>query len=427
MLLLAERRPGIRKGVAETVFAICGSPPPNKPTPKISNGEKDVVETARIPTATAVDVVATIWKALSSILPKAREHATFSQEFFEVTIAVFQTVASLSPQDLIFGEYLSQWSEILLWYKTHEFVGREPVDFVVLGFTLLLKTCLELAKTTRTTVDTYGLMEKLFSTFLFPDLSDGQLDEPIEPRVPVMHNATRQELYRVLLQFCEDDENYGKMLELLEDVIPRGMTYEPNWIFDRYKTIRSPEGYAGLKNLSNTCYLNSLFTQLFMNVDFRKFMLEVPLPDEDSSQRLLSETKKVFAYMQNTWLKSVDTQAAVDTIRTYDNEHVDINIQMDVDEFYNLLFDRWEGQILGAEDKKTFRSFYGGQLVQQIKSKECSHISERLEPFSAIQCEIKGRASLEESLQAYVEGEIMQGGKFENEIINVLCAFLTSF
>lgn len=175
--------------------------------------------------------------------------------------------------------------------------------------------------------------------------------------------------------------------------------------------IRSPEGYAGLKNLSNTCYLNSLLTQLFMNVEFRDFLLQLQITDPESSQKLLDETKKLFAYMQETWLKSVDPQGLVDTIQTYDNEPIDVTIQMDVDEFYNLLFDRWEAQILNDEAKKKFRTFYGGQLVQQIKSKECSHISERLEPFSAIQCDIKGKSSLEESLQAYVEGEIMQGGK----------------
>ena len=110
-------------------------------------------------------------------------------------------------------------------------------------------------------------------------------------------------------------------------------------------------------------------------------------------------------------MKSLEPQDFVDSIRTYDNEPVDVTVQMDVDEFYNLLFDRWEAQVLDPEDKKKFRSFYGGQLVQQIKSKECEHISERLEPFSAIQCDIKGKASLEESLQAYVEGEVMQGGR----------------
>jgi ubiquitin carboxyl-terminal hydrolase 34 len=155
-----------------------------------------------------------------------------------------------------------------------------------------------------------------------------------------------------------------------------------------------------------------------MNIGFREFILELHVADPESSQKLLEETKKVFGYMQETWLKSVDPQGVVDSIRTYDNEPIDVTIQMDVDEFYNLLFDRWEAQILDADDKKRFRSFYGGQLVQQIKSKECPHISEKLEPFSAIQCEIKGKAGLEDSLRAYVEGEIMQGG--ENQSYNDL-------
>lgn len=173
--------------------------------------------------------------------------------------------------------------------------------------------------------------------------------------------------------------------------------------------IRAPQGYAGLRNLSNTCYLNSLMTQLFMNIEFREFMLKLKLVSPESSQKLLSETQGLFAWMQESWLKSVDPQGFVESIRTYDNDMIDVSIQMDVDEFYNLLFDRWEAQVLDPEEKQKFRSFFGGQLVQQIKSKECTHISERLEPFSAIQCDIKGKASLEESLQAYVEGEIMQG------------------
>lgn len=147
-----------------------------------------------------------------------------------------------------------------------------------------------------------------------------------------------------------------------------------------------------------------------MNIDFRDFMLQVSVDDPESSQKLLAETKKIFGNMQETWSKHVDPEGAVCSIRTYDNEPIDVNVQMDVDEFYNLLFDRWEAQITNPEAKKRFRAFYGGQLVQQIKSKECEHISERLEPFSAIQCDIKGKANLEESLQAYVEGEIMQGG-----------------
>lgn len=405
-LLLDESRQPIRKEIADNVAVVCG---PLKSQKQSAKPDDEDVEGPRVPeNPTTVDILATLWAAFVRTFPRTLEYAHQSQEFFEVALALFRSVAEKSPGDLIFGEYLKQWSDIMLSHQTEEFVGREQVDHIILGFTRLLRLCLELAESTDTPVDTFDLIEKLFNNYLFPDLSM-ESSNPISPQVPIMHSQTRQELYNILLLLCKHDDNYPKIVELLEDIIPQDYTYAPNWCFERCKTIRSPEGYAGLKNLSNTCYLNSLFTQLFMNVGFRDFMLQVNIADPDSSQKLLGETKKIFGYMQETWMKSVDTQGAVDSIRTYDNEPIDVTIQMDVDEFYNLLFDRWEGQILDAEDKKKFRSFYGGQLVQQIKSKECSHISERLEPFSAIQCEIKGKANLEDSLRAYVEGEIMQG------------------
>jgi ubiquitin carboxyl-terminal hydrolase 34 len=149
-----------------------------------------------------------------------------------------------------------------------------------------------------------------------------------------------------------------------------------------------------------------------MNIPFREFMINAQNADEGASQKLLYETQLLFSNMQNSLVRFVDPQNLAASIRTYDETAIDVSIQMDVDEFYNLLFDRWEGQILAPEAKKDFRAFYSGQLVQQVKSKECPHISERLETFSAIQCDIKGKTSLQESLQAYVDGEILEGGKF---------------
>ncbi len=146
-----------------------------------------------------------------------------------------------------------------------------------------------------------------------------------------------------------------------------------------------------------------------MNIPFREFMLNSHVADGGVSQKLLFETQNLFSYMQNSLRRFVDPVSLAGSIRTYEETPIDISIQMDVDEFYNLLFDRWESQILSPDAKRAFRSFYGGQLVTQIKSKECPHISERLESFSAIQCDIKGKSSLEESLQAYVEGEVMEG------------------
>ncbi|KAE8348923.1 hypothetical protein BDV28DRAFT_73623 [Aspergillus coremiiformis] len=405
-LLLDEARQPIRKGISENIAVVCSpSKLLKKPGKSEAPGQREAIASEN---PARIDILATIWEAFVQNFPRTLDCVRQCQEFFEIAHLVFHSVAEKSPRDLMLSEYLKQWSAVMLKHQTEEFVGREPVDHLLLGFCRLLRSCLELASSTNITVDTFDLAESLFDKFLFPDLSEST-SHPITPQTPVMHTQSRQELYSILSLLCKYDENYPKVVERLDDIIPEDYTYSSSWCFDRHKMIRSPEGYAGLKNLSNTCYLNSLLTQLFMNVSFRDFMMRLRLLDPLGSQNLLEKTKKVFGYMQETWLKSVDPQGLVDSIRTYDNEPVDVTVQMDVDEFYNLLFDRWEAQISDAEEKKKFRSFYGGQLVQQIKSKECPHISERLEPFSAIQCDIKGKASLEESLQAYVEGEIMQG------------------
>lgn len=285
-----------------------------------------------------------------------------------------------------------------------------------------------------------NLIESLLRAHLFPLISEPALDAPLQPALPVLHSKTRQNLYNILLAFGNSTADYHKLLRIVRSLLPQdegpqawswgvaqtseGLSYDVNWNFERSNAIRSSTGYPGLKNLTNTCYMNSLLTQLFMNVRFRDFMLSTHITDQNHSQRLLAETKTLFAYMQETMLKAVDTQGVADSLINYENTLIDVTVQMDVDEFYNLLFDRWESQILSDTGKKSFRAFYGGQIVQQIKSKECPHVSERLEPFSAIQCDIQGKSSLSESLSAYVGGEIMEGGSYITSML--ACPFTNS-
>ncbi|KAI5306659.1 hypothetical protein KEM56_007756 [Ascosphaera pollenicola] len=421
--LLEDDRHDVRKGVANAVIDVCGRAlNVSHAGDAVGDGDDDddgvvgngaTTSSSENESTKVLDQIATsVWLIVADILANASEPPIPSEEFFDMAYKLFRSYVAKFPDQVELPRLLRQWGSILINYTPHEFVGREVPDNLVLGFLRLVRTCLEVTNSEAILEDTSQLLRPLFKTFLFPEFSDSAAEDVPEPTVPIMHEETREEIYKVFKFLCESPANYEVVMnELLGDIIPYDVTYESTAYADRTKLIRAPEGYAGLKNLSNTCYLNSLMTQLFMNVGFRKFILDAPMEGDadDADQALLFETKKLFSYLQDTWQKSVDPTDFVECIRTYDNESIDVTIQMDVDEFYNLLFDRWESQIKSEELKKSFKSIYGGQLVQQIKSKECGHVSERLEPFSAIQCDIKGKSSLEESLGAYVEGEIMQG------------------
>ncbi|KAI9762241.1 MAG: hypothetical protein M4579_000565 [Chaenotheca gracillima] len=357
----------------------------------------------------ADEFASTFWRALSLILPEATKNPASSTQLFDASLTVFRAVGESLKDQVDFDAYIRDWGTILLEHKSQEIVGKEIVDNVVYGFTNLLHWCVQLAKSLKKPVNTGDLPERLFARYLFPDFSTEDANGLVQETVPILHPQLRRAINELVLVSIQDTRSLKRILDFVNDISNNEVTYDVPFHFTRSKAIRSSTGYVGLINLGNTCYLNSLLTQLFMNVKFRGFMLGANVADAEGSQKLLSETQKFFAYMQDSWQVAVEPKDLVSAIRPYEADEIDTGIQMDVEEFYNLLFDRWEGQILSNDAKKTFRSFFGGQLVQQVKSKECDHISEREEPFSAIQCDIKGKANLEQSLKAYVEGDMMEG------------------
>jgi ubiquitin carboxyl-terminal hydrolase 34 len=364
-----------------------------------------------------LEITATLWPIVARLIPAAASNRQQCEETFSLALTLLKrlsdTSLNIDPNTII-----RQWGSLLAAHETVEEVGQpDSVDMVAQGLTNLLYYAVSIANASDQALSAGDLGPQLFQKHLFPELSDEphRDNEIVAPRIPLLNTMTRHSMCETIFNLIKDDgTRYKDVLQLLHNIVPYDPTYENPYAWDltagyeRSKAIRSSTGYVGLRNLSNTCYLNSLVTQLFMNVSFREFIFQAHVAD-GGSQKLLSETQLLFAYMQNSVRRYVDPTNFANTIRTFDDAQIDVTVQMDVDEFYNLLFDRWERQILAPDAKRKFRSFYGGQLVQQVKSKECPHISERMEEFSAIQCDIKGKSSLQESLQAYVDGEVMEG------------------
>ena len=325
---------------------------------------------------------------------------------------VFAAYERLDDDEILLRRLMEEWTEHIATYKPQVVSDQlhEP-DYVFYGLCKLLDQCVLKLKSFKHPIDNKRLFEVLWNKYLFPPVDDDMRDSNSDTSNLVLDSDIRRILYNLVFQLCEDDKILPGLMKQMSEIL------EVNERADRipFNTQRSiwlrhaaSFGYGGLRNLTNTCYMNSLMTQLFMNEGFRNFVLGLDLSAVGQPPKLLGETQQLFAQMQHSNSKYADTAAFTGAIKPYDSDHIDISIQMDVDEFYNLLFDRWESQ-LASQDKAQFRSYYGGELVTQIKSKDCEHVSERMEPFQAIQCEVRGKQGLLDSLRAYVEGDVMEG------------------
>ncbi|KAK3504714.1 hypothetical protein B0T13DRAFT_14009 [Neurospora crassa] len=354
-----------------------------------------------------------LWPVISGFVRSAMSSPGNPTEFFELCQEMLMTLVK-SKSSLVDVQKLSkEWIGLLLEYQTFEDPTQpSKVDVAVSGLIDLIWAIVSGHEYLGDTLA--GVARKLYWQHLYPPMGTKEA----ESSRPIITDSTRDKLWSIVLVLVgEDPTQFSWLIEDLKALTPprpdpeyHPYLYEVPLPYEREKVLRSSAGYVGLKNLSNTCYFNSLLTQLYMNTDFREYILQSPIRNMVAgSQKLLLEMQRLFAFMQNSIRRFANPDDCLGSIRTYEDTVIDVTNQMDVDEFYNLLFDRWEGQFPNAAERRRFRSFYGGQLVQQVASKECSHVSERLEPFSAIQCDIKGKTTLQESLQAYVDGEIMEG------------------
>ncbi|KAI5781143.1 hypothetical protein EDC01DRAFT_619960 [Geopyxis carbonaria] len=349
------------------------------------------------------------WSVLCEIISSGNEGSFLpgnSEQLFGAAICTFAFIGDVEISSLDLPALFNTWIEQLCTQPVTEAVGRPQENHVIMGYARLLRLCLRFAHH-HPVAKRSRIMSKLWQELLFPNLVNCAME--ISKTIPILHEDTRTELYNLLLDMVRTPDDLRQLVLYNHELFDGGVTLPDVCYIERDRWLLGPTGIGGLQNLSNTCYLNSLVTQLFMNRSFRDFILQLPIDESEDARRTSFCLQVLFARMQEGFDRAADPKDLVESLRDFAGEPIDPTVQMDVDEFFNLLFDRLESEMSGNETRSLFRSFYGGLLVQQVKSKECPHISERTEAFSAIQCDIKGKSTLQESLKAYVEGEAMEG------------------
>jgi ubiquitin C-terminal hydrolase len=167
--------------------------------------------------------------------------------------------------------------------------------------------------------------------------------------------------------------------------------------------------------------MNSLLQQLFLIPEFRKSILGIEVRGENKSESVLYQLQMLFAFLQESSKKFYDTTDFCATIKDYEGKQINTSVQMDCNEFSNMLFDRLESLLKPTPQEKLLQRIFGGSLVNQLVSyhssdmltvqicKECPHGSETVEPFFTISVEVSHKKNIYESLDLFVQGEMLVG------------------
>jgi ubiquitin C-terminal hydrolase len=240
--------------------------------------------------------------------------------------------------------------------------------------------------------------------FMHPTLRQGLLGAKVAPR-PTPQEPTKAEAEK----FPERLVGCRVALECLG-----GRVYEANVM-----------GYDDLTGQHTLRYENGSEASFVLaegrqgNENGRYVILQPELTGTDATLEVLRQLQRTFCYLRDSEMRYFNPKAFVDSC-TCLNLEFSVYQQNDATEFCDKLLDRLEtGLKTTPQGTRCLQDVLGGKLISQKLPKDCGHRYEREEPFIRLELQIRGKESIEESLSAFVEGELMDG---DNKVECELCA-----
>ena len=169
----------------------------------------------------------------------------------------------------------------------------------------------------------------------------------------------------------------------------------------------------GLRNFGATCYLNSLFQQMFMNPIFSKDLFSFNIEDKSNLENSVIYNMQLgFANLKYSSLNVYPPYNFVKSFKkAFNGEPIQYGVQQDSDEFLTILCDELEkeAKIYGREN--FLENSFKGKIANEIVSLDKDHpyYSKTDEDFYRVTLDIKGHKTLDGALDAYVKGEILDG------------------
>jgi len=363
-----------------------------------------------------IKIVKFFLQMLLDNLPKADQKDIDPEQHFYLLISLMQEYSEKYNGSVAeFGQLFSFLCDELVGYRSQEtFENIMVSDKILVGLMTLMSVLLTGHKPFREACGTTGIIRMMLQNFLF---ATGKTEQDKARNLPKCKSFAARELaYRLVVQCVMDvPANYPIINRILDELHTAVRT--PNsWEYAPEKSVKSHRGFVGLRNLGSTCYMNSLLQQFYMIPHFRHALIKAGV---DLTQNLTLEQKndsplynmtRMFSFL------SLSEKQAFDTIcfcRAYKDENgrpVDVRIQQDAQEFFTILADRIETELKDTQYRYLLQDSFGGQVAHQmICQGGCSKTRENTQPMPMISLPIKNRSNMQESLEAFVQSEELDG------------------
>ncbi|CAD8183529.1 unnamed protein product [Paramecium pentaurelia] len=337
---------------------------------------------------------------------------------------LYLVIAGLICQvnDLTFFDTHQLAQQIISLISNREIIEQrftENEDKLLQGNLLLLTSLLQVDKNIKVDIE--------FTRYLYKCLFEMHNDYykyPVYKR-----KLTRKRVFQLLLELCKDETHLQVMLPLIQS--HHQLKFDINEV-DMEVGVKGSHGFVGLRNLGATCYINSLLQQFYMNLPLRKGILngqimitEMKAPlifdnissiDSTTLQRKLTDhtlhqLQLVFIQLQESVKQYINPHQLIKTLKGFDGEVINVLIQQDCNEFFNLITDKLEQDQKFTNQSNLIPQILGGTLINEIKSLEPDYDfrRENEEPFLTVSVDIKHKKCLEEALDLFVKGDVLDG------------------
>ena len=136
--------------------------------------------------------------------------------------------------------------------------------------------------------------------------------------------------------------------------------------------------------------------------------------EELGEDDLLHQLQVMFTFLSQSDKQFYDTAPFCFSYKDERGQPINVRVQQDAQEFFNVLLDRLEKRLMALPLPSPFASLshliqssFGGTLVNQLVCHSCHHVRESPEPFYSLSLQVKNKATMTDSLEQYVLGEVL--------------------